>query len=295
MGVRRWLLRQPFFTSTVMPAIPRPVRWALRKLYFLPVDLMDRVSGERGEMLPAKSEIFVGSVGGFVKSGKTFVDRLIELAELRPDSKVLDVGSGIGRLAIPLTEYLSSEGSYDGLDIVRSGIEWCNENVATKHSNFHFTLADVFNREYNPKGRIPASEYQFPYPDATFDLVALMSVFTHMLPPEMEHYLHEIRRVLKPGGRCFATYFLINDESKQLIETGESSLRFNHDLGSYWLVSRTVPELSVGYEEQYVCDVYAKSVPFAQTTIHYGGWCGRPPLWSEESGPGDQDIVVATK
>jgi SAM-dependent methyltransferase len=290
-----WLLKQPVFTSTILPALPRPLRWMLRKLYFLPMDISDRLRGRRVDMIPAKSEIFAGSVDGFTRSGETLVERLVEFGGLRPDSKVLDVGSGIGRLAVPLTRHLTETGSYDGLDIVPSGIKWCNEHIATKYANFHFTLADVVNREYNPKGRVEASEYRFPYDDETFDLAVLVSVFTHMLPPDMEQYVREIWRVLKRGGRCFATYFLINAESEQLMEAGESSLRFNHDLGSYRVVNTKVPELSVGYDETYVRSVYEKCGPFVEPTVYYGGWCGRRPFWSEESGLGDQDVVVATK
>jgi len=44
-----------------------------------------------------------------------------------------------------------------------------------------------------------------------------------MFTPDMENYLKEISRVLKPGGRCFITYFLLNNESEKLIKTGKSS------------------------------------------------------------------------
>lgn len=292
---RRWLLKQPLFTSVILPAIPRPIRWTLRKIYFLPLDLVDRAIGEQSDMLPPKSEIFVGSVDGFVRSGETLVERLTELADLQPEARVLDIGCGIGRLAIPLTRYLSDAGSYEGLDVVPSGIDWCNEHIASQYGNFRFTLADVFNREYNPSGKFAAADYTFPYLDGTFDLVVLVSVFTHMLPPDMEHYVAEIRRVLREGGRCFATYFLINEESKRLMDANASSLRFNHDLGSYWIVTRKVPELSVGYDESYVRHLYGTQTPFARQAVHYGGWCGRKPLWSQESGLGDQDVVVAVK
>jgi SAM-dependent methyltransferase len=291
--LRKWLLDQPFFTSTLLPAIPRQIRWALRRLYFLPFDFADRLRGKQEEMVPPKSEIFTGSVDSFLRSGETLVQLLSDFAELRPSSKILDVGCGMGRLAVPLTRYLDEDGSYDGLDIVESGIKWCNENIAARHRNFHFSLADVFNAEYQPGGRAKASEYRFPYADETFDLVVLASVFTHMVPDEMEHYVTEVSRVLQRGGCCFATYFLINAESRRLMASGESSVRFKHNLDSHWLVSLRVPELSVGYDEEYVRNVYEKRG--LEKTIYYGGWCGRPPLWSQASGTGDQDVVLATK
>ncbi|MDQ1570840.1 MAG: hypothetical protein QOF79_1514, partial [Actinomycetota bacterium] len=295
LALRMWLLRQPAFTSTVLPAIPRPARWLLRRLFFLPIDAVDRRFGRGGTMVPPMAEIFAGSVDGFRASGDTLVQHLIEFAGLAPATKILDIGSGMGRLAVPLTDYLSPSGSYDGLDIVESGVAWCNDHIASAHPNFHFHLADVFNKEYNPGGRFQASEYRFPYADESFDLVILISVFTHMLPADMEHYVSEIGRVLKPGGRCFATYFLVNDESRRLMDTGASSLRLKHDLGTHWVVSTKVPELSVGYEETYARSVYDAGRGFSDVTVHYGGWCGRAPFWSAESGLGDQDVLVATR
>ena len=98
-AVRRYLLDQPLFTSTILPAIPRPVRWALRTAYLLPVDLIDRAVGRRRAMVPPRSKMFVGSVDDFESSGELLVGRLIEVGGLTPGSSVLDIGSGIGRLA----------------------------------------------------------------------------------------------------------------------------------------------------------------------------------------------------
>jgi len=58
-----------------------------------------------------------------------------------------------GRLAVPLTDYLSADGSYDGLDIVESGVAWCNEHVRVRPSELPLPLGDVFNNEYSPGGR----------------------------------------------------------------------------------------------------------------------------------------------
>ena len=293
-GVRSWLLRQPLFTSTLLPAMPRSARWVLRKLYFLPIDLIERRGGRRDEMIPPKSKIFVGSVDDFRSSGDTQVHQLVDVAGLTPDSKVLDIGCGIGRLAIPLTSYLRPSGAYEGLDIVPSGIEWCNEKIASRYPNFRFTLADVFNKEYNPTGRVSAREYRFPYESETFDLVVLISVFTHMLPPDMEHYIAEIARVLKPGGRCFASYLLIDADSRQCMESGLSRTRFRHSCGSYSVVDPKVPELSVGYDEPYVRSVYKTYGLDPDGGIHRGSWRRRAEF--RDHAPGlEQDVVVSTR
>jgi hypothetical protein len=100
--------------------------------------------------------------------------------------------------------------------------------------------------------------------------------------------------VLRPGGRCFASYFLINEESRRLMESGASSVRLDHRIGPAWVVGTKVPELAVGYEEPYVRELLETRGLFADA-IHHAGWCGRPPFWSHESGLGDQDLVVAVK
>lgn len=118
---------------------------------------------------------------------------------------MLDVGCGSGRMALPLTGYLNSEGRYAGFDISQKAIAWCQEHITSAHPNFQFEVSDIYNSLYNPKGKYQSLDFRFPYPDASFDVVFLTSVFTHMFPPDVEHYLDEISRVLKPGGRCLCT------------------------------------------------------------------------------------------
>jgi len=88
---------------------------------------------------------------------------------------------------IPLLNYLDSKGRYEGFDAERITIEWCNKRIASRHSNFRFQFVDVRTRHYNPKGRYKPSEFRFPYPDNTFDFFFLASVFTHMLPEDVEN------------------------------------------------------------------------------------------------------------
>ena len=61
--------------------------------------------------------------------GKEFFRYFTEIAGLKPHERVLDIGCGTGRMARPLTSYLTS-GSYDGLDIVANSINWCQKTYA---------------------------------------------------------------------------------------------------------------------------------------------------------------------
>jgi hypothetical protein len=99
----------------------------------------------------------------------------------------------------------------------------------------------------------------------------------------------EIARVLKPGGRCLATYFLLNAESEQLVMAGRSTLDFKYDIGGCSTTHRTAPDAAVAYDEMHVTGLYEKYGLSIVNPIHYGSWCNRPVFLSY------QDLVVAEK
>ena len=157
-------------------------------------DLEDKLRGRQDPGIPPRrSRDFVGG-GDFRDAGREFVGHLRELADLQPDDRVLEVGSGIGRIALPLTEELDSQGSYNGIEIVKRGVRWCDANITAKHPNFRFDHADIVNGTYNRRGTISADTYRFPFPRDSFDLAFLTSVFTHLLGPTVEHYVAELER-----------------------------------------------------------------------------------------------------
>jgi SAM-dependent methyltransferase len=293
--LRIWLLTRQWFSSVLLPAMPRQLRWFLRRVYLAPIDVADRLLGRHNADLPSKAGTFTGAVHDFAASGEALVNALRDVAGMTTSSHVLDIGCGVGRLAIPSSRFLGPDGSYEGIDIVPDGIAWCKQHISSPHDNVHFTLADVYNKEYNPKGRVQAADYRFPYEDETFDVVVLVSVFTHMLPAEVERYVSEIARVMKKNGRMFATYSLITPESLQLMDSPASAMRFKHHRGSHWVISERVPELAVAYDEPYIREVYAKSGFADPPDVYVGAWCGRTGYWPLDSGLGDQDTLVATK
>jgi SAM-dependent methyltransferase len=234
----------------------------------------------------------------YISLGDTLKSFMVQYGRLQPNHKVLDVGCGIALAARPLLNYLDSTGSYDGFDVVPESIDWCQRNYR-EYPRFTFQLADVYNTHYNPTGRFAGRDYVFPYPDATFDMVVLASVFTHLLPEDVRNYVAQIARVLKPGGRCLASFFLLNAESIAQIDAwsaahpGEAGVPGG--LGFRWtfdehcrLYSQDVPETAVAYSESWIAALYAGHGLAIEMSL-YGEWCRRSLQ------PGWQDLVLAEK
>jgi SAM-dependent methyltransferase len=242
------------------------------------------------EMMPLPGDDSVG-VGDFRAIGLAFVEELRRSCGLMPHHSVLDVGCGIGRIAIPLTQYLSRDARYEGFDPVKRSIDHCQARITPSYPNFRFQLADLYNRKYNPDGQVRDHEYVFPYEDATFDVALAASVFTHLLPPGTERYIAETARVLKPGGKFLATFFLVNDASKAGIDAGKSTLTLPERRDGYRFQVAAYPEAAVGHDEAAVLSMYRKHGLELTQPPGYGVWSGRTP-----SGYGGyQDLVVAAR
>lgn len=143
-------------------------------------------------------------------------------------SSILDFGCGCGRI----TRFLqpANEQTIIGADIDPQSIAWCSQHLS------HIAQFKVTNA-------LPP----LPFADAEFDLVYCISVFTH-LPEEMQfQWLHELQRVLKPGGLLITS---IHGETPQL--------------GS--------PELVAEFDRKGFIYVHAGDTPglpeFYQTTFH---------------------------
>ncbi len=251
------------------------------------LDLRDRLSGRADRLVPPRRLDFVGH-SDFVETGDEFLGHFVELGGLQPHHAVLDVGCGIGRMARPLAGFLSGEGSYHGFDVNRDGIGWCRRRYA-RFRNFHFVVADLYNRRYNPHGTQKAIDYRFPYEAERFDFAILASVLTHLLEDEAEHYLSETARVLKPGGRAVATFFLLEEESRRLIAEGRSGLDFLEPEAHVSVLSDDMPEEAVAYDEGWVYERVAGHGMRILEPVRPGSWCGR------EGALSFQDVVVLEK
>jgi len=106
---------------------------------------------------------------------------------LGKDGYVIDVGCGSGRLAKPLSDYLS--GKYLGIDIVPEMVDYARKLVG--RTDWRFEVAPGLS---------------IPEEDGKADIVCFFSVFTHLLHEQTYIYLQEARRVLKPTGRIVFSF-----------------------------------------------------------------------------------------
>ncbi|WP_102408313.1 class I SAM-dependent methyltransferase [Parabacteroides bouchesdurhonensis] len=263
------------------------MRLMARRIYYFPVDLYDTILHKRENMIPPKGMVFIGS-GDFKKQGLHLMDLLIKHAGLSPEGRVLDIGCGIGRLAVPLTGYLNEKGSYEGFDIVKKGIDWCNKHISSHYPNFKFLHIDLKNDLYNLKTDAEAKHFVFPYEDKQFDCIVLTSVFTHMMPEDVDNYLGQIARVMKPAGKCLATFFLLNPDIERQMSEGKAKFNFCHRYEGYSLMDEKVKEANIAFDESYLSAMLDKH-GLKTEAIHHGGWSGT------ETAPLDfQDVTILT-
>lgn len=267
--------------------LPVPLRLLARRLYYLPFDTYEYILRKRPDGVPPRGKIFIG-YGDYIKQGEKFLNYFHELAGLQPSHAVLDVGCGIGRMAVPLTRFLNEKGTYNGFDIVKSGIDWCIRNISNKHPNFRFQYTGLYNQLYNTSDKADASNFIFPYDDGKFDFVFLTSVFTHMMPAEVEHYINEIARVMKPGATSLMSFFIVNCESEDLMIKRPTQMNFPINRGFYRLHSMQVDTANVAYDEEWLLEKLGNA-GLKMKSINYGQWCGRENYFDY------QDLLICSK
>jgi SAM-dependent methyltransferase len=212
-------------------------------------------------------------------------------------SSVLEIGCGLGRVAFPLRYILSSAGSYEGFEICKNKVAFLDRVFHQRYPHFRFTWADVHNTYYNRGGKLKPTEYRFPYADNSFDLIYAASVFTHMLPENTAHYFRESGRVLKPGGRCvFSLFLLDNYRTGQPRPYGFNRPAFSFDHpyrghgDDFAIGVPSNPEEMTAYRLRMI-ERFATDAGLALVQAPVPGiWSGSSETWS-----GAQDLVVLTK
>jgi SAM-dependent methyltransferase len=262
---------------------------AARYLRWLPTDLRERRDGDlMSGLMPPRRLSFVGR-GDFERTGKEYLAHFQVLGGLQPGDRVLDMGCGIGRMAIPLMGYLDDSGSYAGFDVGRAMIRWCRREITARRPDFEFTWAPVYNQKYNPFGTISAVEFRFPYENGSFDFIFATSLFTHLVRAETEHYLRETARVLRPGGTCLLTFFALDEHAEREMTAGRASFDFRHPIEGGFTTDPSQPEEAIAFRASDLREMLAAAGLEVQEPIRFGLWSNHP------EGPAGQDVVIARR
>lgn len=206
---------------------------------------------------------------------------------LGDEHRLLDAGSGYGRLALGLmaTGY---GGRYVGFDILHRHVTWCQKTLTPLDGRYRFKHLDVRNDRYNPDGLGDPASTPFPVKSGSKDMAALFSVFTHMYEPEIKHYLRELRRVLTPGGRAVTSWLLFDESRLPAVVASRSTYRLIFTLGAHARFSDPEDPLrAIGYSERHVRRMVTRA-GLRVESIRRGTWAG------EVVGVGEsfQDLVV---
>jgi 2-polyprenyl-3-methyl-5-hydroxy-6-metoxy-1,4-benzoquinol methylase len=114
---------------------------------------------------------------------------LVSTQKLRP-CKVIEFGCGVGNYAI----YLASQGfEVTGIDISKTAIKIAKDSASQKGLPCKFIIADVLGDMTNVKG--------------LFDFAYDWELLHHIFPPDRERYIHNVYRLIKPGGRYLSVCF----------------------------------------------------------------------------------------
>ena len=248
---------------------------------------LDKIKNNRFIPTPPNEKIFVGgSIADFRQVGVDTLRSLITVGHVAPTSKVLEIGSGIGRVALPLTQWLQGEGRFVGTDIVKDGVAWCKENISVHYENFQFLHMDIYNEFYNPLGREKVED--LPLPAKHFDVAVFNSVFTHLIAGDTETYLKLVRRHLVDGGTLWGSWFIMDDEARRLVRDGKTTLKFILGDGkTFHLDTAGKSTAAVAYDFGYMNELFAAN-GFKIESLDLGKWCERDVKYG-----GYQDLIVA--
>jgi SAM-dependent methyltransferase len=206
---------------------------------------------------------------------------------------VFEIGCGQGRVAFAL-RYLLKDGWYCGFDISASAIKRLTDGFHRRHPNFRFLYEDVHNTHYNPQGRIRPVDLRFPAETGSMDLVYAASIFTHMLPENTAHYFREAARILRPGGRCVFSFFLLDfyhpGQARPFV-FARPDFNFDHPYGGFGrdfaIADVENPERMTAFSTDLVRRMAADAGLSLVTDPVPGLWSG-----THDAPVGAQDVVV---
>ena len=123
---------------------------------------------------------------------RVYREKALNLADLKPGESVLDIGCGTGTLAIAARQHVGPTGRVYGIDASPEMLARAIRKAARADTEIVFQNGIV---------------ERLPFPDNQFDAVLSTVMLHHLGRKARQQCAHEVRRVLKPGGRVLAVDF----------------------------------------------------------------------------------------
>lgn len=120
-----------------------------------------------------------------------FKQQLVEQANIEAGQRVLDLGCGTGTLTM-LIKQMYPDAEVMGLDGDLTVLTIAHTKAAKTDMSLPLHAGMAF---------------QLPYPDQIFDRVLTSLVLHHLTPENKQRTLHEVYRVLQPGGALYVLDF----------------------------------------------------------------------------------------
>ena len=130
--------------------------------------------------------------------GRNIDQWMLDLLQLQPSSKILDVACGAGKQCFSYYHYLNGQADILGSDVSEDLLNQARAENEKQKAGMKFVNID-FNK-------------RFPLEDNTFDFTSCC--FAIYYAEDVPFTIREMHRVLKPGGRLFTTGPM--PENKQL-------------------------------------------------------------------------------
>ena len=123
---------------------------------------------------------------------RVYRGKALDLANLKPGESVLDIGCGTGTLAIAAKQRVGPAGRVFGVDASPEMLARATKKAIKAGAEIVFKNGIV---------------ERLPFPDGQFDAVLSTVMLHHLGSEARQQCAHEVRRVLKPGGRVLAVDF----------------------------------------------------------------------------------------
>lgn len=213
-------------------------------------------------------------------------------------ANILDIGCGTGLLGISAEPYVSHNGSYTGIDVMKKDIDFCKSNYP--FDNYRFIHHNVANPTYAKDQ--PDEHMTWPLENSSFDMLTALSVWTHLSEKDALFYFEEVERVLVKGGKAIITCFLLNDYYQASLSNRSNRRgRFNATTQDHWIFDVSAygsdnwftTKWTKSPEDAIACTEVGLNKMIKQTSLKLIKFL--PGSWREKPGVYFQDVLIFEK